>query len=165
MWKQRDPLVHCLWQKHWKAQKLVPWAWSLCAPPAWLANLPALGYGWAQTRTCPCGTRFYQIMQHVTSKLNSSEFCVTVSGFQENGLLWRKYHRTISVSSRGLSFLTHVGRPSWMRGFWLGNSPPGNISSLLYWVTQRLCFKNPALLRNFASGRARGRQFEPGTSL
>lgn len=71
MWKQqRDPLVHCLWQKHSKAKKLIPWAWSLCAPPAWLANLPALGYGWAQTRTCRCGTWFYQILQHVSSKLN-----------------------------------------------------------------------------------------------
>lgn len=106
----------------------------------------------------------YKSLQHI-SWTGRSNFQGMVNGVQDSGLWRRKYQRTMSVSSSGLSFFTQVGKPSWIRGFWLGNSPPGNISSLLYWVTQRLCFKNPALLRNFASGRANGRQFEPGTSL
>lgn len=75
------------------------------------------------------------------------------------------YQRTISVSSRGRFCWTHVANPSPTRGFWLGNSPPGSISSRAYGVTQRLCFKKAALLKNLASGPANGKQFEPGTSL
>lgn len=73
--------------------------------------------------------------------------------------------RTISDSSRDLFCLTHVVNPSLTRGFWLGNSPPGYFSSREYAVTHKLCFKKAALLKNFASGPANGRQFEPGTSL
>ena len=76
-----------------------------------------------------------------------------------------QYHSTISASSSCLSCCTQVGKPSPTRGFWFGNSPAGNCSSSLYWVTQRLCLKKSALLRNFASEPARGRQFDPGTSL
>ena len=75
------------------------------------------------------------------------------------------YHKTISASSSFLSCCTYVGRPSPIRGFWFGNSPPGNSSFLSYWVTHRLCLRNAALLRNLASEPARGRQFEPGISL
>lgn len=113
---------------------------------------------------CVSPNTYLQIQNTVYISCRSN-FQGMVNGVQDSGLWRRKYQRTMSVSSSGLSFLTHVGKPSWIRGFWLGNSPPGNISSLLYWVTQRLCFKNPALLRYFASGRANGRQFEPGTSL
>lgn len=138
----------------WKAQTVVPWAWSRCVPLAWPASLPALGCGWAQIHTYRCRISVVRIMSCKLKKQCSISVCKA-----------NVYQRTMSVSSKGLSFFTQVAKPSWRRGFWLGNSPPGNFSSLLYGVTQRLCFKNPALRRNFASGRANGKQFEPGTSL
>jgi len=77
----------------------------------------------------------------------------------------RTDQRTTSVSSSDRFCFTQVANPSPTRGFWLGNSPPGYISSRAYGVTQRLCFKKAALLKNFASEPASGKQFEPGISL
>lgn len=129
----------------------LPWAWNQCVPQAWQANLLSAGCASLQIHTCNSFT--YRLVHFL--------YILSYKGIQ--GKI--SYQRTMSASSSDRFCLTQVANPSPTRGFWLGNSPPGYFSSRAYGVTQRLCFKKAALLKNFASEPANGKQFEPGTSL